>query len=339
MNHDFTNFGFRTIYTESGIAFEDKSAKQPLNTVDVVDSIYSPEYRGIPYLDEEYNQDWMAFISLCLIVATSYKFYCSQLASGSLPNLPHTSMSLDEALNHIGCYPFDPQSPEIWSELLNGAYSHIESREIATKNTKILPRPMQLARSLNLSEFAYFSMHCAIVCKLDVGFERVFKVLQCDKSGNAPTLGVIHTLYAFAFPYKKAEWLLDCSSLENRLLFNLISEFDLKRSLTLRPYAFSYILGEFCMRQELSSCMIQFPVNNQKPLHIDRQLQEVRNSIKTMLSQAEPCLSILSGVAGSGKKTTLQHLAKEEGILFLLVDLDKELSNDQYTFSNILERA
>jgi len=292
MAQEYNAFGFKTLYTDSGIIFENKLTKQLLNATDVLDSIYSPKHRDTSYTNSEYQQDWKSFISLCLTATVSYKFYCTKIASEEdfVPNLPFTFMSYDEAINHIGCYFAVFQLPEIWIEVLMEAYSYIESREMATinLNSGSIPRPMWLAKFLNLSGFAYFALQCALACKLDVGFERVFKLLQGNENNSVPTLGIIQTLYSLAFPDKEAEWLFDMSSTENSLLFNPVSEFDLKRPLTLRPYAFAYIVGGFYISRELASYITEFPNKNEEPLHIGKQLQAVRNSFKAMTTRKEP---------------------------------------------------
>ena len=331
-------FGFRAKCVDDRIVFEDKVTKEPLNVTDILNSIYSPGHRKAPYTDKAYMEDWKTFISLCLTAATSYKFYSTGFIDGSIiSNRPYTSMGYEEAMKHIGCYSSSPQVHETWLELLTIAYSCIGSREIATASAKPLPRLMWLARSLELSAFEYFAMHCALVCTLDTGFERVFKYLQYDESGDAPTLRVVHTLYSLAFPNKKAEWFLEDSSLGKCLLFNPDSEFGLNHSLTLRSYVFTYILDEFYISRKLSSYMIHFSDNGKEPLHIDRQVEEARNSLKAMHSRKKPYLCFLSGAAGSGKKTTLRYLAKEESIPLLMIDFDKHFSEKECDFNNILD--
>ena len=108
-------FEFKATYDANGdVTFENKTTKQPLTVTDIIDNIYSPEYRNTHYTDKEYKQDWRAFISLCLIATKSYKFYCSSLANDSIPNLPRTFIDCEESLNHIGCYPSVTQLPENW---------------------------------------------------------------------------------------------------------------------------------------------------------------------------------------------------------------------------------
>ncbi|MCL2399591.1 MAG: ATP-binding protein [Defluviitaleaceae bacterium] len=341
MEDERSFFGFRTLYINNSIVFENRVTRKHMDVIEVLDKIYSPEHRNNPYTEQEYQQDWRAFISLCLTSVVTYKIYCTKVANEGdfAPNLSRTFMKSDEAMNHIGCYPLISNLPKIWLEVLEGAFLHIESRELVTMNSGNIPRPMWVARLLNLSGFAYFAMHCAIACKLDLGFDRVFKSLQGNENISTPTLGIVQTLYALVFPNWNPNWLSDWSSSENRLLFNPISEFDLKRPLTLRPYAFAYIFGEFYMSRELSSYITRFSKKDKEPLYIDEQLHLARNALRFMLFLKEPHLCILSGAIGSGKKLTLQFLAKEEQTQFLLIDLDRRFPGDTNldNFSNLME--
>jgi len=338
MNQIKGDFEFKTVYTESSITFVHKSSLQLLSIADVVNSIYSFEHRQAKYTDEDYMHNWKAFIALCLEAVNSYKFYCSNFAGGSISNLPRSFMDYDESMRHVGCYSFKTQVPKVWYEVLSEAYSYIESREFATINAKdILPRPLRLRMILNLSQFAYFAMHCALVCELDAGFAYVFALLQANESKDAPTLGVIQTLYSLAFPYKKIDWFLFAPSLENRLLFIPAPEFGLNRKLALHPYTFSFLIGRLSISHELSSQMMDFTDNLREPLHIDRQVESVHHALMAMYTKKEPRLCILTGGIGSGRKTTLRYLTQKERLPLLMIDLNRGDLGGEQSFDLILE--
>jgi len=334
-------FGFRAYYTDEGLVYENKTNEEIIPVTDVLNNIYVQEQRHKPYTDKEYQQDWMTFISLCLTAVISYKAYCSENmhTDDFVPNLPHIFMNFEEANNHIGCYPLTTSLPEIWTEFLREAYSHIESRELASETSKIVARTMRLKKLLKLSNFAYFSLHCTLSCMLDRGFESVFSFLQGNTNIKAPTLGIVQMLYSLAFPNQEEGWLLDFTSLENRLLFDTVQEFDMIRSLKLRSRAFSYIVGERYSSRELSYYVTRFSSGSselKEPQYIDRQLQITHNLFKTMLSRKKPHLCILRGAAGCGKKLTVQYLANEEQTSIVLVDLDKQFLVESH-FGDIMD--
>jgi len=282
--------GFRAKYTDNGIVFENKSTRKLIYGAEILNMIYSPEYLNAPYTDTEYHQDWKSFISLCLTSAVAYKSYCSHNMNteGFVPNLPRTFMNCNEAINHISCYPSILKLPQNCTNFLEEAFSYIKSREAVTEASEIIPRPMQIMKFMNLSCFAYFALHCTLICRLDRGFESVFKVLEGESGIRMPILGIIQELYSFAFPNQDADWLLDQASLENRLLFSSTSEFDLMRSLNLRPAALSYILGKPYKSRELSSYIIKFSDKNIEPLYLNKQIQAAYSSFEEMILQKKP---------------------------------------------------
>ena len=259
------------------------------------------------------------------------------MTNGLIPNLPHTVMTDEETMNHIKCFPPIPQTSKNWSEVLEGATLYINSRESATMNSEVIPpRSMRFAMQLNLSDFSCFMMHCAIACMLDRGIENAFKKFQGNRSINAPTMGIIQTLYSFIFTEQDENWFSDYDSLENRLLFSFTQDYSLMRPITLRSIAFSYIMGKSSISPELLSCTIKLPDTDKTPLHLDRQLQEASITYNLMISNKESQLCILSGASGSGKKLTLQWLMKTEGAQFILIDLDKLILNKLH-FNSILD--
>ena len=141
-NGELSIFGFRVNYTNNEFAFYDKSTGELISEAEVVNRIYTPENPCTPYTDKDYQQDWIAFVSLCLASVVSYKIYCSQTldTKNFVPSLPRTFMNSDEALHHITCYPSDSKLPKKWSEVLAEAYSHIQNRELATETTHTNPR-------------------------------------------------------------------------------------------------------------------------------------------------------------------------------------------------------
>ena len=322
-------FGFKANYTENVVIFENKTTKELIHGAEILKKILSSKNCDSPYTNMDYLQDWMVFINLCLMSVVSYKIYCtdSESKGRKTPNLPRTFISTDDAISHINSCHIVSNLPEIWSEILTGAFSYIKNRESATEISELsasFPRPMRLMKLLNLSDFAYFAMHCALICKLDRGFERVFKNLQGKDNIGTPTLGVIQTLYSVAFPNKEADWFFDQMSFENRLIFNYAPEFDLMRPITLRPGAFSYIVGKPYKSRKLSSYITKFSDKTAvEPLYIDKQLQGAHSSFRAMMQEKLPHLCILSGASGSGKKLTIQHLMNEENAKFILIDLDK----------------
>lgn len=348
-------FGFRARYVNDDFVFEDKSTGELIPAEDVVKRIYDYNERDKPYDEKTYQADWMAFVSLCLAAVVSYKVYCAQtLATENfVPSLSRTFMNSDEALHHLTCYPPVARLPDAWLIVLVEGYSHIRGREVVTiKKIKTIaagtagndiPRVMRLKQVLGLSHFSYFALWCAIICNINRGFERACKVLQGNDAVRVPTLGIIQTLYNLVFENeskkgeKRAEnWLLEVDSLENSLLFNFVSDYTLMRPVTLRPVAFSHIMGMHYSSRELLSCVVKLEPIKRTPLHLDSQLNEARVIYKSMASRGESRLCVLSGARGSGKKLTLQWLASVEGVTFILVDLDKLLL-DKTHFSAILE--
>jgi len=323
-------FGFNEQYDNEGkIVFIDRSTINPIDVSAILNKIFNPKYLGNPYTDEEYRRDWMAFISLCINAAAFYKSFCSEnMESKSfVPGMSGAFMDSDEAMSHTGCYPPAFKVPETWSEILTGAYSYIESRETATKGSVNIPRAMQLKNILNISDFSYFTLQCSLFCSLDRGFERMFIILQGNENIPYPMLGTVQTLYFFAFPNKKAGWLGNKLSIENRLLFETAPADKpvLLRPLILKAAAFNYLMSEPYISRELNSCakIIGGYERIQEPLFLDDQLVAAHNSLLAILLRKEPRLCILKGAVGSGRKHTLQWLANKEKVKFIIVDLDR----------------
>ncbi|MCL2400219.1 MAG: ATP-binding protein [Defluviitaleaceae bacterium] len=318
-------FGFKVSYSDNTIIFENKMNGKMIYGNEILSEIFDLKKYNIPYTNRDYQHDWKVFISMCLSGATAYKTFCARAESAKdvAQNLPYTYISSGDAMRHINSVHLGSKPTEIWSALLAEVFSHIKSRENATEASENIPRLMQLSKLLKLSDFACFALQCAFVCKTDRGFEKVFKTLQGENPTVAPTLGIIQTLYSLTFPNCEADWFFDQMSFENRLLFNSTTEFDLMRPITLRPGAFSYIIGKPYKSRKLSSYIVKFPDKTTKPLYIDKQLQLVHGSFKAMYRQKEPHLCILSGAAGIGKKSTIQYLAEEENAKLILIDLDK----------------
>ena len=139
-NSKSPDFRFSVNYKDNKFVFIDKSTRESILGNELVNRIYPNEYSNIPYTNNDHQQDWMSFISLCLMSMISYKAYYAQNQStgNSVLSLFRTSMEFDEAVHHITCYPSasKPSSSKLrgeWLELLEGAYSHIIGRELATE--------------------------------------------------------------------------------------------------------------------------------------------------------------------------------------------------------------
>ena len=317
---------------------EEETVLKTLSETEVINRIFIPEQRDTPYImNKDYQRDWIAFISLCLANVVAYKSYCLQTLSTNdfVPSLSHTFMGWDEAMHHITCSQSASKLPILSSGVLTEAYSYIQSRELATQTTEYIPRVMHLKQVLGLSHFSEFSLQCALAYKLSRACERVFKGLQGDDSIVAPTLGIIQTLYTLSFSDENDNRISDSNSLENRLLFKSIQDDTLMRPLTLRSITYSYIMGKSNIIRELQDCIIDLPDEFRTPLHIDKQLQEASKTYQYMLSRTESIMCVLSGETGSGRKLTLQWLAKNNGAKFILINLDKLSNNPHY--SNMLD--
>jgi len=289
-----------------------------------------------PYQDEgEYIRDLMSLVSLYLVSAVSYKSACAEnaRANGGAQNLPGTAMSMEEAMCYVGEYPasLPPPAPEML-EVFAAARAHIDSRALAAQQAGVLLHLERIRGLLQLSDFAFFAMLCALSCALDRGFERLFVSLHGDMELPFPTLGAVQACYGFAHPPKPEDWqgLLDPASAANRLLFAPAppGKPPLLCPLALRPGILGYILHRPGFSRELAACstMLDAAQGADEPLFVEAQLGAARAAVEEMCRRTEPRLCILCGVPGSGKKLTLQKIAAEKQVRFLLIRLE-ELGN------------
>jgi len=292
--------------------------------------------KNTPYQSEdEYIRDLMSLISLHLVSAVSYKSACAENARADrgTQNLSGTAMSMEEAVCYMGEYPASlprpvPELPEVFA----AARTHIDSRALAAQQAGMFLHLERIRALLQLSDFAFFAMLCALSCALDRGFERLFVSLHGDVELPFPTLGAVQACYGLAHPPRPEDWqsLLDPSSAENRLLFAppSLGKPPLLRPLALRPSILGYILHRPHFSRELSACstMLDGTQGADEPLFVEAQLGAARAAVEEMRRRIEPRLCILCGAPGSGKKLTLQKIAAEKQMSFLLVRLE-ELSD------------
>ncbi|MCL2055599.1 MAG: ATP-binding protein [Oscillospiraceae bacterium] len=275
----------------------------------------------------EYLRDWMSFVSLCLVCAAVSKLAIAQAAENGdgSPSLPGTSMELEEAVYHLNAYPGVFMPPNDAEEILFAARKYIEDRESAAYvPDREISRLVRIGEML--SHFGKFAFFCAAACAADRGFERAFIALHGGEDSPFPSLGSVRDLFSLAFPDKEPDWLTDQSSLENRLIFTPAPQDKpgLMRPLSLRPGAQSYALGgQYISRGITLYCdVIDGSGEKENALFADRQLGAAKAALHKLRLRTQPRLCILSGERGSGKKLTLQLLAYEESVRFILLNLD-----------------
>lgn len=293
---------------------------------------FDPGKKNIPYRDDgEYVRDLMSLVSLYLVTAVSYQSVCAEDAQAgvSARNPPGAVMSFEESVCHVENYPASlPEPGQGLPEVFLAAREHIGSRAAACGESGVLLYIERLRGLLQLNDFMFFAVICALSCALDRGFERLFVSLHGDVDMPFPTLGTLQTCYSLAHPLPTEEWqgLLDPSSVENRLLFVPPPQDkpSLLRPVALRPGILGYILHEPCFSRELAVCgeIIDASQETGEALFIDSQLRAARAVILEMERSSEPRLCILCGASGSGKKLTLRKTASETGVSFLLVRLE-----------------
>lgn len=290
----------------------------------VLDEWFSPALAGAAYPDNEaYLLDIQTLVALYLGLAALYQQGDGEAEGEALSG---GAMRPEEALAYLLDYPLSPEAPsEQMAALVRGGRGYIEGRLAAGG---FVPPLEQLRGLLGLADFSFFCVACALASARDRAFERAFVALHGNTELLCPTLGAVASVWRLAAPLPPGALgrLQNPAGAENQLLLAppaAEAAPPLLRPLRLRGPALAFLQGQPYLNSALlGRCHIITGEDPAPPkaLYLEGQMETALAAVKRMGRREAPLLLALCGRAGSGRRLTLRHAARQSGQRLLLLD-------------------
>ena len=296
--------------------------------------LYFPEAKEDPFVSEaEQWSAWERFIDLLCMISLVMK-----------------EQKLPESLGRIGCLLED-----------EALVKTLEPREKAAFPCRALVRaiyeelirrgaedaPLSRFLSLDLKPVEVMAFLLAACADRNRKYERIFGILQEEKSGTAkPTAGVVHDLCALFLeePENAPEILLDEDRFLNRFL--LQPERDnprlsrLSRPITLRKPVLSLLYGNTEMLGRMTYCAEVLDEGNTDVVISHRkELNRLTQVYVRMTVLQEEGMIWLQGASGAGKKYLAQAMGDSLGMDVLCLHVKKLLTQSPEAVNEALAQA
>ena len=296
--------------------------------------LYFPEAKEDPFVSEaEQWSAWERFIDLLCMISLVMK-----------------EQKLPESLGRIGCLLEDEALVKTLEPREKAAFPcRARVRAIYEELIRRGAEDAPLSRflSLDLKPVEVMSFLLAACADRNRKYERIFGILQEEKSGTAkPTAGVVHDLCALFLeePENAPEILLDEDRFLNRFL--LQPERDnprlsrLSRPITLRKPVLSLLYGNTEMLGRMTYCAEVLDEGNTDVVISHRkELNRLTQVYVRMTVLQEEGMIWLQGASGAGKKYLAQAMGDSLGMDVLCLHVKKLLTQSPEAVNEALAQA
>ena len=296
--------------------------------------LYFPEAKEDPFVSEaEQWSAWERFIDLLCMISLVMK-----------------EQKLPESLGRIGCLLEDEALVKTLEPREKAAFPcRARVRAIYEELIRRGAEDAPLSRflSLDLKPVEVMAFLLAACADRNRKYERIFGILQEEKSGTAkPTAGVVHDLCALFLeePENAPEILLDEDRFLNRFL--LQPERDnprlsrLSRPITLRKPVLSLLYGNTEMLGRMTYCAEVLDEGNTDVVISHRkELNRLTQVYVRMTVLQEEGMIWLQGASGAGKKYLAQAMGDSLGMDVLCLHVKKLLTQSPEAVNEALAQA
>lgn len=296
--------------------------------------LYFPEAKEDPFVSEaEQWSAWERFIDLLCMISLVMK-----------------EQKLPESLGRIGCLLEDEALVKTLEPREKAAFpcrARVRAiyEELIGRGAE--DAPLSRFLSLDLKPVEVMAFLLAACADRNRKYERIFGILQEEKSGTAkPTAGVVHDLCALFLeePENAPEILLDEDRFLNRFL--LQPERDnprlsrLSRPITLRKPVLSLLYGNTEMLGRMTYCAEVLDEGNTDVVISHRkELNRLTQVYVRMTVLQEEGMIWLQGASGAGKKYLAQAMGDSLGMDVLCLHVKKLLTQSPEAVNEALAQA